>query len=169
MRVVHIPQSVPPFAAAEPVQRRVVPRAGAAVVLGVTSAIACLLVGTGWLDGLRGWGVLGIGPHVTDALPLRELAGEADQPLLRVLAGWIPTGVIAGVLLHARRPGPRAALVGIPFFVLYVLAADAEHALARNLHTWQVIQSRGPDLAAFVATASVIAGASLVSVRRRRP
>lgn len=165
-----IPQSVPPIATAEPVSGRITLQPLAAVALGFGVALLSVVVGTGWTDGLRGWGVLAAGPHVAGALPLRELAGEADQPLLRVVAGWVPTGMMAGLLLRRQGPTARLVVLGVPFLLLFAVLADAAYALAHNLRAMQVIESRPPSAATFVTTACVLAGAALVSARpRRRP
>lgn len=165
-----VPESVPPVATLEQAGPRVALRPLGGVALGVSTALLSVAIGTGWTDGLRGWGVLAAGPHVVGALPLRELAGAADQPLLRVIAGWVPTGVLAGLLLRRHRPAARVALLGVPFLLLFAALSDAAFALVHNLRLAHVVESRPPSAATFVATACVVAGAALVSVRpRRRP
>ena len=166
-----VPQSVPPVPTLDHAAPRVTFRPLGAVALGIAAALLSVLVGTGWTDGLRGWGALPLGPHVTGALPLRELAGGADQPLLRVVAGWVPTGVMAGLLLRRHRPAARLALIGVPFLIIFTVLADASYALAHNLRAVQIIESRPPSAATFVTTACVLVGAALVSGARppRRP
>lgn len=96
--------------------------AGAAAII-----LAAVAAGTGWQYLLRSVGVLDAGPGVTGALPLQRLAGQDTQPLLRVLAAWLPAGLATGFALGSvaglRRP-TRAAVAGLGGFVL-VFAAGA--------------------------------------------
>ena len=161
---------MPPVATLDQARPGVVLRPLRGVALGVFAALLSVFVGTGWTDGLRGWGVLAAGPHVAGALPLRELAGGADQPLLRVIAGWLPTGVLAGLVLRRHRPATRIALLGVPFLLLFAVLSDAAFALVHNLRAADVIATRPPSAATFVTTACLVAGAALVSGgRQRRP
>jgi hypothetical protein len=83
--------------------------------------------GAGWLELLRRSGALAAGPRITGALPLDRLAGHDSQPLLRVLAAWVPAGLACGAALYAltgwSRP-VRGALAGLGGFAI-VFAAGA--------------------------------------------
>ena len=72
--------------------------------------------GVGWLYALRSAHVLGAGPHVAEALPLQRLAKDDDQPLLRLVAAWLPAGLVAGLAVQAAWPMARpirALVVGV--------------------------------------------------------
>jgi enterochelin esterase-like enzyme len=135
-----------------------------AVVIGVLS-------GVGLLYSLRQLRWLTVGPSVPDALPLLQLAGFAGQPFGRVLAAWVPAGVVLGLAL-IRFPAARRALLIVLFgAVLLLLASDASDALARNLRLGNVLLNREPGLGPWVECLLLAAGAALPrawSRRRRR-
>src|SRR5690349_4961480 len=60
-------------------------------------ALAALLAGTGVLYLVAHEPVLRIGPHVTGALPLEQLAGNDAQPLASLVVAWVPAGFVAGL------------------------------------------------------------------------
>lgn len=74
----------------------------------------------GWLYLLRDVGVLNLGPRVPGALPLQQLAGGDDQPLLRLLVVWLPAGALAAAVLAFRGRLLRT-VVAIALFTAVVL------------------------------------------------
>jgi hypothetical protein len=89
----------------------------------VLVAVAC---GTGWMYVLRTVGALPYGPEVAGALPLQQLDRSDAQPLARVVAAWIPAGVVAGLGLRAAGLGvlSRVALTAV-FATLLLMAVGA--------------------------------------------
>ncbi len=119
-------------------------RRGARGAAMAVALLVALLAGWGWLYALRGLGWLGSGPEVHDALPLLQLAGFDIQPLPRVVAAWLPAGVVAGVaLLRLSRPR-RALLAGLVGTAVLLIASQAAFALTRNLRLSDVLWSRAP-------------------------
>lgn len=122
---------------------------------------AGLLVGAGWLYVLRGLHWLGIGPRVSDALPLLQLAGFDGQPLLRVLVAWALAGVPVGVawvrLARWQRALPALAL-GL---ALLLVGSQAAYALARNLPFTHVLFSRTPGLGPVLEALAFAGGCAL--------
>ena len=103
----------------------------AAVVL-----IAAIGAALGWLYLIRTSHALAVGPSLTEALPLQRLAGQDDQPLLRVLVAWVPAGLLAAaglaVLTRVGR-GARAAVAGgACFAVLFLLGAESDAVTASD-------------------------------------
>ncbi len=84
--------------------------------------------GAGWLELLRRSGAFAAGPRITGALPLDRLARHDAQPLLRVLAAWVPAGLACGAALYAltgwSRP-VRGALVGLGAFAIVFVGGRA--------------------------------------------
>jgi hypothetical protein len=117
--------------------------AGAIVVLIV---LAGLLAGTGWLYVLRGLHWLGLGPRISDALPLLQLAASDGQPLARVIVAWLLAGALTGVALAEVAPHRRAALALVLALVVLLLASQASYALARNTAFAATVFSRTPGL-----------------------
>jgi hypothetical protein len=70
-------------------------------VVSATTVVLAVCAGMGWLYLLRRAGGLAAGPQIGGALPLQQLAGDADQPLLRVVVAWLPAGILAGASLVA--------------------------------------------------------------------
>jgi hypothetical protein len=97
-------------------------------------AIAATAGGVGWLYLLRRAGALDAGPRLTDALPLQRLAGEAAQPLLRLLVAWLPAGIVAGLAMRAAGVGrpARAAVAFVACAALLLAAGAAADALTAN-------------------------------------
>ncbi len=151
------------------------PLARGALTLGasaaVTAAVAgCAVSGIGLLYSLRQLHWLAVGPSVPDALPLLQLAGFAGQPLARVVAAWIPTGVVLGLAL-IRVPAPRRVLVVLMLgAVLLLFASDASYALARNLRLNGVLLHRAPGLGPWLECLMLAGGSMLVGTwtRKRR-
>ena len=79
--------------------------------------------------------MLALGPSVSGALPLEELAKHGSQPLLRMAVAWIPAGFAAGyaLALATRLRGVLiAASVGVLSLVILFLTTAASEALAHN-------------------------------------
>jgi hypothetical protein len=133
-------------------------RAGAVVVV----VIAAVAGGIGWLYALRHVGVLRVGPALANALPLQRLAGGATQPLGRVIAAWLPAGLVAGVgigLVSAMRRPARALVVfalGLGFVVAVAAASDA---LTRNETVRSQLHAEPHRAAAWVAAGLMALGA----------
>jgi hypothetical protein len=91
--------------------------------------------GAGWLELLRRSGALHAGARITGALPLDRLAGHAGQPLLRVLAAWIPAGLACGAALYAMtgwsRP-VRGMLAGLGGFAIVFVAGGLSDAVTAS-------------------------------------
>jgi len=132
--------------------------AAAAAVLSVT------LASVGWLYLLRAAHVLGVGPRVSEALPLQRLAGSDAQPLGRWLAAWLPAGVVAGVALRAlglRRRGLRAAAAGLPCAALLLAFGAAADAITETDPLAAHLGAQPQRLAIWLAAALVALGAAL--------
>lgn len=82
-------------------------------------AIAVILAGIGWLDLLRRQGLAGVGPRVPGALPLEQLAANDAQPLLRLMAAWLPVGALSARALAA---GSRLSTHGQIVALVFVAA-----------------------------------------------
>jgi enterochelin esterase-like enzyme len=135
---------------------------GTVTSTGATVAVViCTLTGVGLLYTLRQLHWLAVGPSIPDALPLLQLAGFAGQPIGRVIAAWVPAGVVLGVALVGF-PAPRRALVILIFgAVLLLFASDACYALTRNLRLGDVLLNREPGLGPWVECLLLAAGGAL--------
>ncbi len=103
-------------------------------------AVAAVFAGLGWLYLLFKAGLVGWGPDLGGALPLQQLAGSADQPVVRLAAAWLPAGAIVGVVLARltswRHPGVVAGVIAALLLTLTGAASDAvanSQALAPHL------------------------------------
>jgi hypothetical protein len=138
-------------------------RAGA-VVLVVLAAVAA---GIGWLYALRHVGLLRIGPRLADALPLQRLAGGAAQPLGRMVAAWLPAGLVAGIgiglVSHLRRPA-RGLAVFVLAFALVLAASAASDSLTHNEPLRHHLHEQPHRAAAWVAAGLMALGAVLAPV-----
>jgi hypothetical protein len=119
-------------------------RTGARVAVAVGTLVAAVVAGVGWLYALRGLNWFALGPHVRDSLPLLQLAGFDAQPLLRLMAAWIPAGFVAGLALSGVPRAWRLAIGGAVGVALLLVASQASFALARNLRFSDVLWSRHP-------------------------
>ena len=119
-------------------------RIGGRVMATVMIVLAGLLVGTGWLYVLRGLHWLGIGPRVSDSLPLLQLAAFDGQPVLRVLVAWLLAGALTGVALSATPPWRRVAPALALALIALLFAAQASYALTRNISLSATVLSHGP-------------------------
>jgi hypothetical protein len=138
-------------------------RAGA-VVLVVLAAVAA---GIGWLYALRHVGLLRIGPRLADALPLQRLAGGAAQPLGRMVAAWLPAGLVAGIgiglVSRLRRPA-RGLAVFVLAFALVLAASAASDSLTHNEPLRHHLHEQPHRAAAWVAAGLMALGAVLAPV-----
>jgi hypothetical protein len=145
---------------------------GSGIAIGsVLAVIVAQLSGYGWLYVLRGLHWLAGPPAIGDALPLLQLAGFDVQPLPRVLVAWLLAGLLAGIVLVARPPGPRAVSVGLLGLVSLLLASQAAYALARNLRFDHVLFGHLPGVGSLVEAAALAVGSYLpggVVGRRQR-
>ncbi len=134
--------------------------AALAVVCAVPAAV-------GWLYALRGFGWFALGPRVSDALPLLQLARTDSQPLLRVAFAWVLTGVVAGAATRRMPRLPRAAAGGGACLVLLALASQGSYALARNYRFSQILFSRSPGNGPWVEALLFAAGCVLLAKSQR--
>jgi hypothetical protein len=138
-------------------------RAGAVIVV----VVAAVAAGVGWLYALRHVAFLRVGPRLTDALPLQRLAGGAAQPLGRMVAAWLPAGLVAGVgiglVSHLRRPA-RAVAVFVLTLALVLAVSAASDALTHNEPIRSHLHQQPHRAAAWVAAGLMALGAVLVPV-----
>ena len=129
-----------------------------------------VVAATGWLYTLRNLEVLRVGPHVSGALPLQQLARSDDQPLLRLIVVWVPAGALAAALLSrwARMSAPAvlASIVAIAF-VLLVLAGAMSDAVAISESVRGHIASQFTRAGTLVAVVLMLVGALPVVFWRR--
>ena len=147
----------------------------AAAVLGLRAlalagiVIVAVLAGIGWLYLLRDAGVLAGGPALAEALPLQRLAGDAAQPLGRIVVAWLPTGAVAGALLvragFARR-GLRAALLFAGAAALLILLSGVSDAITESDPLASHMGAQPGRVAIWTAAALLALGAA---VPRGRP
>jgi hypothetical protein len=154
--------------------RSPVTRALAAVGVGVGTLVMLmlsLLAGIGLLYALRHTGFLAVGPRVSDALPLLQLASRDAQPIGHVAVAWAAAGLVLGVSLVRIRPLRRTLVVAVLGLVLLLFASEASYALARNLRLGYVLTHRTPPAGAWVEalwlTVACALPRPLPAVRRR--
>jgi hypothetical protein len=107
----------------------------AAAVAACVAVIVAVVTGTGWLYLLRGVHGLAFGPHFQGALPLQQLAGGDTQPLGRMVAAWLPTGLALGMALTVLTRIPRwarATIAAVGAAILLLAAAAVSDAVAQN-------------------------------------
>ena len=121
-------------------------RRGGGGAVAVVIIVAGLLAGTGWLYVLRGLHWVRLGPRVSDALPLLQLAASDGQPLARVIVAWILAGALTGVALVELTPHRRAALALVVALAVLLVLSQASYALARNSAFSSTVFSRTPGL-----------------------
>ena len=121
-------------------------RRGGGGAVALVIVLAGLLAGLGWLYVLRGLHWLGLGPRISDALPLLQLAAADGQPLMRVIVAWVLAGAVTGVALAEVAPSRRAALALVLALAVLLLASQASYALARNTAFSATVFSRTPGL-----------------------
>jgi hypothetical protein len=135
---------------------------GLAVVVVLLAAVGG---GIGWLYALRHLHVLNVGPKLTDALPLQRLAGGAAQPLGRIVAAWLPTGIAAGFALAVIAPLGRAVRAAVAFVLALGFAiaiAAGSDALTHNEPLRSHLHEQPHRVAIWVA-AGLIALGTLVA------
>lgn len=134
------------------------PAAALLVALAVTAA------GIGWLDLMRRNGTLPDGPHLREALPLQRLAGSAAQPLVRVIAAWLPAGLAGGAALYfagIRNRAVRAAVLGALSLALLALVGAMSDAVTANETLREHAAAQPHRLAIWLAAGLVAAGAAV--------
>lgn len=125
---------------------------------------AGLLAGWGWLYVLRGLHWLGVGPRVSDSLPLLQLAASDGQPLLRLVVAWLLGGALAGAALLRMKPMVRATVALVLGLPLLLLASQAAYAVTRNLALSDVVFSRRPGAGPVVEGCAFAAGVVLIGL-----
>lgn len=136
-------------------------RRGSGTAISVVIVVAGLLAGTGWLYVLRSLHWLRLGPRVSDALPLLQLASSDGQPLVRIVVAWTLAGALTGVALAEVSPYRRAALALVLALVVLLLASQASYALARNIAFSSTVFSRTPGLGPVLEACAFALGCSL--------
>lgn len=164
-----------PAARVAPPRRRARQRAravalGAARGLGaVLVIVAITLAATGWLDLLRRSGLLRAGPFLHEALPLQRLAGNGAQPLVRVIAAWLPAGLAGGAVLYMLGLRSRLARAAVVFagcaLLLLALGALAD-AISESDPIGMHVSEQPGRVVIWVAAALAAAGAAVVGRRR---
>lgn len=135
------------------------PPPGTRTALATAAVLAGTAAGVGWLYLLRDSGPLRAGPVLRDALALDRLAGGDAQPLLRVLAAFVPAGVFVGLALRALTPLGRIArgvAAGLPAYVLLIVIGTASDAVTRSEPAARYVASQ-PMRAAVLIPAVVLA------------
>jgi hypothetical protein len=129
------------------------PRAGIRTLLAAAAVLAGTAAGVGWLFLLRDTGALRAGPVLRDALALDRLAGRDAQPLLRVLAAFVPAGLFVGLALRALTPfgrAGRALAAGVPAYVLLGVVGTASDAVSRSEPAARYVGAQPMRAAVFV-------------------
>jgi hypothetical protein len=142
------------------------------VVLGV---VVATVAAVGWLYLLRQSGLLDWSPRIRGALPLQQLAGDADQPLARMLIAWVPLGVVAGVLAARARLGlgGTAMVTALTSWALLVIAGAGSDAAAISesipSHLPAQLTRAGTWVAVALMTGGSVLGWRLARPRKIRP
>lgn len=135
--------------------------------------LVVVAAGTGWLYLLRSWQVLGLGPPVHGSLELERLAAADAQPLARVVAAWIPAGLVAGAALAALLPFRQAALAaaaGVCALVMLLVLGAASNAIENSEPIGRHLTAQPGRAGPWCASVLVIIGAYLgARVARARP
>jgi hypothetical protein len=133
-------------------------------------SVVALCAGVGWLYLLRDLGALAIGPKLSGALPLEELASRGAQPLLRMILAWLPAGFTIGLAFAiCTRFRAVAVAVSAGLLALFVLGSTtaASEAVSRNErlseHVWPALAQPG----VWAAVAIVVTGSVLGAVVAR--
>jgi hypothetical protein len=126
--------------------------------------LLAVAAGTGWLYLLRSWHVLAVGPRVPGSLELERLAAADAQPLLRVLAAWVPAGLAAGAALAwlvPLRRGLLAAAAGACAFVLLMGLGAASDAIENSETLGRHLSAQPGRVGPWVAAGAVLIGTYL--------
>jgi len=148
-------------------RRRGAPRAALSTVGGLLVLVLALGAGFGWMYALRALGALAVGPGQSDALPLLQLAGAANQPLLRVLVAWASVGLVAGVALVGLSRPRRLLIALATALVLLALGSQAAFAIAHTLNFTHVLVSRWPGSGMLVEAIAFAVAAAVPRLARR--
>lgn len=142
-------------------------------LLAAVIVVVSVAAGVGWLYLLRGTGALDAGPRLHEALPLERLAGHDTQPMLRLVAAWLPAGVCCGIALGAAtRLGAvgRALVAGAGGFIVIVLSAASSDAVTESQKVAPHLSIQPHRLATWVAATCLALGAFIAAFPRpRRP
>jgi hypothetical protein len=118
---------------------------------------------------LRRLSVLGVGPDIGGALPLQRLADSDAQPLLRIAAAWIPTGLLAGWALRSRPGSPLARILTLAVVSVAELMAigAVSDATTSSTPVADHIAAQPTRAGTWVAAAFTTAAAAWALARRR--
>lgn len=168
----HAPEAgAPPRSRSRSQRGAVSPRALARSLAGGAASVLALAVASltalGLLYTLRQSGMFALGPRVSDALPLLQLAGFDAQPLARVLVAALIAGLVLGLMLIRLEPWRRIVIVSVFGLLLMLVGSDASYALARNLRFDQVLLNHAPGLGPWLEAALLAAGSTLPGAIRR--
>jgi hypothetical protein len=132
--------------------------------------VVAICAGVGWLYLLRDVGALALGPKLSGALPLEELASRGAQPLLRMIVAWLPAGLAIGIALALctrLRTAAVGASAGLLALVVLGSTTAASEAVSRNErlseHVWPALSRSG----VWAAVALVVMGSILGAVAAR--
>ena len=123
-------------------------------------------------DLLRGTGALRVGPALADALALDRLAGRDAQPLLRVVAAFVPAGLLLALALREVAPAGRtgrAALAGLPAYAVLIAIGAASDAVTRSEPLSRHVAAQPGRAAAWLPALVFALCAYLVPDRARGP
>jgi hypothetical protein len=131
--------------------------------------IVVVAAGIGWVYVMRQLHVLSLGPRLDGALPLQQLAGGDDQPLIRLIAAWLPAGVVAGVVLVrlARLTGALLASLAAAVSAAVLLADFAiSSSIAQNDRVRQHVSAAFSQDSIWLAVALIALGVLIASPPR---
>jgi hypothetical protein len=121
----------------------------------------------GWLYLLRDVRALAVGPKLSGALPLEELASRGAQPVLRVILAWLPAGFTIGLafaLCTRFRGAAVGASAGVLALVVLGSTTAASEAVSRNErlseHVWPALAQPGVLAAVAIVVMGSILGAA---------
>lgn len=143
------------------VSPRSVARGLAGALLVAAALLVVSLAALGLLYGLRQLRLFAVGPRVSDALPLLQLAGFDAQPLARVLAATLLAGLVLGLALIRVDRRRRVVLVGVFGLLVMLTGSDASYALARNLRLDQSLLNHAPGLGPWLEAVLLTAGSAV--------
>jgi len=135
------------------------------VVAGFALALLAVCAGMGWLYLLREAGALDVGPRLSGALPLEQLARGDDQPLLRLAVGWLPAGAAAGLAVTWTTgwgPGRRALAVGLLGAVTLLATGAVSDAIAVNETVWSKVGDQFSHEGIWIEVACLVIGSLLI-------
>jgi hypothetical protein len=101
----------------------------------LATALIGVVAGTGWLYLLRSGHLLGFGPRVPGSLELEQLASADAQPLARLVAAWLPAGLVVGLALGGlwhRSAGALAMAEGLLAAALLLLTGAISDAVENS-------------------------------------